>query len=201
MVFSTVKLYYLLPNYGGFGGPIRMLLDDAEVKYEYNLIDREQWPNVQAKWKEEGHVFDCVPMIELDGKRYSGTQPILRFLSKKLGKFSPADADLEQYVDVTADYAADWARAVFKGMFNPPNGIEEYKKNDLAKYFKRFDRIYGANKGPYAAGEEISYADFIVYTVMNLEANKDSIKDYPNLVAFAEAIKSRPGLQEAVKNI
>ena len=36
---------------------------------------------------------------------------------------------------------------------------------------------------------------------MNLEANKDSIKDYPNLVAFAEAIKSRPGLQEAVKNI
>ncbi|KAJ8662493.1 hypothetical protein O0I10_001453 [Lichtheimia ornata] len=201
MVFSSVKLNYLLPNYGGFGGPIRMLLDDAEIKYEYNLIDREQWPTLKAKWTEEGLPFDCVPMIELDGKRYAGTQPILRFLAKKLGKYAPADADLEQYVDVTADYAGDWARAVFKAIFNPPNGIDEYKKNDLEKYFKRFDRIYGAHKGPYAAGEEISYADFVVYVVMNLEANKDSIKDYPNLAAFAEAIKSRSGLQEAVKQI
>lgn len=36
---------------------------------------------------------------------------------------------------------------------------------------------------------------------MNLEANKDAIKDYPNLAAFAEAIKSRPALQEAVKQL
>lgn len=64
-----------------------MFLDDAEIKYEYNVIEREQWQSVKAKYIEEGLPFDCVPMIELDGKRYSGTQPILRFLSKKLGKF------------------------------------------------------------------------------------------------------------------
>lgn len=39
------------------------------------------------------------------------------------GKYAPADADLEQYVDVTADYAGDWARAVFKAIFNPPVSI------------------------------------------------------------------------------
>lgn len=82
---QNIHIYVLID--GGFAGPIRMFLDDAEIKYEYNVIEREQWQSVKAKYIEEGLPFDCVPMIELDGKRYSGTQPILRFLSKKLGKF------------------------------------------------------------------------------------------------------------------
>lgn len=85
MLLCSLFIYTFIID-GGFGGPIRMLLDDAEIKYEYNLIDREQWPTLKAKWTEEGLPFDCVPMIELDGKRYAGTQPILRFLAKKLGK-------------------------------------------------------------------------------------------------------------------
>lgn len=74
---------------GGFGGPIRMLLDDAGVDYEYNYIPfkEEFLTKVRYQWVEElGHPFDCAPMIELDGKRYGASQPIIRFLSKKMGK-------------------------------------------------------------------------------------------------------------------
>lgn len=73
---------------GGFGGPIRMLLDDAGVDYEYNYIPfhEEFLTKVRHQWVEQGHPFDCAPMIELDGKRYGASQPIIRFLSKKLGK-------------------------------------------------------------------------------------------------------------------
>lgn len=38
------------------------------------------------------------------------------------------------------------------------NGIDEYKNDgEREKYFKRFDRIYGVHKGPFAAGEEVIY--------------------------------------------
>ena len=72
-----------------------MMMDDAGLFYVFNYIDfREEFPNkVKPRWIEEGHPFDCAPMIELHGKRYSGTQPILRFLSKKLSKLTWTEID------------------------------------------------------------------------------------------------------------
>lgn len=72
----------------GLGGPIRMLLEDAQVPYEWIYLDHVQtWPKTKETWIESGYPFDCAPMIQLEnGKQYSGAQPILRFLSKSLGK-------------------------------------------------------------------------------------------------------------------
>lgn len=72
----------------GLGGPIRLLLEDAQVPYEWIHIDVAQtWPKTKQSWIDSGYPFDCAPMIKLeDGKQYSGAQPILRFLSKSLGK-------------------------------------------------------------------------------------------------------------------
>lgn len=136
--------HFPYPKDGGLGGPIRLMLDDAGVFYVFNYIEYyEEFPNkVKPRWIEEGHPFDCAPMIELYEKRYSGTQPILRFLSKKLSKliliasnvgytvieqyvpfvyvdnkYTPDDLDLEQYVDATTDYAADWIQAYFNAAY------------------------------------------------------------------------------------
>ncbi|KAJ8662492.1 hypothetical protein O0I10_001452 [Lichtheimia ornata] len=199
----AVSLYYILPEYGGLGGPIRLMLDDAGVFYVFNYIEYyEEFPNkVKPRWIEEGHPFDCAPMIELYEKRYSGTQPILRFLSKKLNnKYTPDDLDLEQYVDATTDYAADWIQAYFNAAYRTLN-VKEYQQNDLKRYLERFDRIYSVHEGPYAAGQKISYCDFFVYIVLMVDAHKEYIKDYPYLVALAKAIESRPNLQNVVKQL
>ena len=72
---------------GGLGGPIRFLLDDAGTDYEYHLIPWDDFVSkVKYQWIESGYPFDQAPMIEFKGKRYSGYMPIMRFLSKKLGK-------------------------------------------------------------------------------------------------------------------
>ncbi|KAJ8662491.1 hypothetical protein O0I10_001451 [Lichtheimia ornata] len=204
MTISGLKLHYVVADYGGFGGPIRMLLDDAGVDYEYNYIPfhEEFLTKVRYQWVESGHPFDCAPMIELDGKRYGASQPIIRFLSKKLGKYIPTDdLDAEQFVDATTDYAMDWARTVFRAKYvGGEEGLEEYKKTELDKFFTRFNRIFGVHEGPYALGQEISYCDFYVYIVMSTGPNKEFIDKYPNMAALAEAIRARPNLKEALKH-
>ncbi|CDS05607.1 hypothetical protein LRAMOSA08135 [Lichtheimia ramosa] len=201
--FFGITLHYILPEYGGLGGPIRLMLDDFGVFYVFDYIEYyEEFPNkVKPSWIKAGHPFDCAPMLELNGKWYSGAQPILRFLSKKFNnKYTPADLDLEQFVDVTTDYANDWIQAYFNAAYRTLN-VKEYQQNDLEKYLKRFERIYSVHKGPYAAGQEISYCDFFVYIVLKLDAHKEFIKNYPSLVAVVEAIESRPNLQYVVKKI
>lgn len=72
----------------GLGAVIQLLLEDACIPFEYIYIDKaNEWPSVKASLIASNHHFDCMPMIELeDGKRYSGCLPIMRFLSKKIGK-------------------------------------------------------------------------------------------------------------------
>ena len=74
---------------GGLGGFIRFMLDDAGVDYEYNVIEMDDFVSkVKYQWIDSGYPFDQAPMLEYKGKRYSGSMPILRFLSKKLGTMS-----------------------------------------------------------------------------------------------------------------
>lgn len=92
-------------------------------------------------------------------------------------KYTPADLDLEQFVDVTTDYANDWIQAYFNAAYRTvckcgcvaitfmqrcilnldilQLNVKEYQQNDLEKYLKRFERIYSVHKGPYAAGQEV----------------------------------------------
>lgn len=74
----------------GLGAVIQLLLEDACIPYEFVFIDKvNEWPSVKASWIASNYHFDCMPMIEVEGgKRYSGCLPIMRFLSKKIGKYS-----------------------------------------------------------------------------------------------------------------
>ncbi|KAI7877981.1 hypothetical protein K492DRAFT_209267 [Lichtheimia hyalospora FSU 10163] len=201
MTISSLKLYYTLPSGRGLGASIQLLLEDARIPYEFNLIDKvNEWPSVKASWIASNYHFDCVPMVELeDGKRYSGCLPILRFLSKKIGKYCPLDnLDDEQFLDAMADYASDWFQATARVMLQPDNKQlhEQYILKDRQVFFDRFNRLYGIHKGPYALGSEISYVDFYVYkTVARLQPNKASIQDYPNIASLVQAVNARPNLQ------
>ena len=71
------------------GGPLRFLLDDSGVDYEFDLIEWNSFVSkVKYQWIDSGYPFDQAPMVEYKGKRYSGNMPIMRFLSKKFGKLS-----------------------------------------------------------------------------------------------------------------
>ncbi|CDH50133.1 predicted protein [Lichtheimia corymbifera JMRC:FSU:9682] len=122
MTLSSLKLYYTLPSGRGLGAVIQLLLEDACIPFEYIYIDKaNEWPSVKASLIASNHHFDCMPMIELeDGKRYSGCLPIMRFLSKKIGKYLPLNnLDEEQFLDAMADYACDWFQVAARVVLQP----------------------------------------------------------------------------------
>ncbi|CDS11148.1 hypothetical protein LRAMOSA03411 [Lichtheimia ramosa] len=197
---DKVIFHYVIPGYAALGGPLRFLLDDSGVDYEFDLIPWDDFVSkVKYQWIESGYPFDQAPMIEYKGKRYSGNMPIMRFLSKKFGKYVPADEDVEQFVDCTLDAAMDWNRARFTYVQRGKDGIEEYEKQHLDVFFSRFERVYKYHDGPFAAGQQITYADFYVFFVINLPLHREHIKEYPKLAEFADIMYARQSLQAGIE--
>ncbi|KAI7882693.1 hypothetical protein K492DRAFT_185924 [Lichtheimia hyalospora FSU 10163] len=197
---EKVIFHYVIPGYAALGGPLRFLLDDSGVDYEFDLIEWNDFVSkIKYQWVDSGYPFDQAPMIEYKGKRYSGNMPIMRFLSKKFGKYVPADDDLEQFVDCTLDAAMDWNRARYMHVQRGKDGIEEYEKDHLDVFFSRFERVYNYYDGPFAAGQEISYADFYVFFVINLPLHREQIKNYPKIAKFAELMYARKSLHTGIE--
>ncbi|KAI7877991.1 hypothetical protein K492DRAFT_209277 [Lichtheimia hyalospora FSU 10163] len=202
---NNLKLHYIFPGYNGLGGPIRMLLEDAQVPYEWIHIDvAQEWPKTKQSWIDSGSLFDCAPMIELEnGKQYFSSQPILRLLSRSLGKYIPTnDIDLEHFVETVSDYSTDWFRSYGLAARNQDQKeiVDRYVQEQLPMFLSRFERIYGAKPGPYAAGDEIMYCDFIVFVLASTSPSTLYLKDYPNLSKFVDAMRARPNLKEAVES-
>ncbi|KAI9495009.1 glutathione S-transferase [Zychaea mexicana] len=194
MSLANLKLVYFSFGTVGRGESIKLLLEDAGVPHEYDFIDRDAWEPVKQKLIDEGHPFACVPYLEADGQKYFASTPILRFVTKKLGKYRGSNDDEEQFVDACADFADDWYFAQLKSMLNPTDKAlkEDYVTNHAPKHFARFERIYGHNQGPYILGSEISYADFMVYHTIDDQKQTQNLKEFPNLAKFIEAFIARP---------
>ncbi|KAI9258866.1 class gamma glutathione S-transferase 2 [Phascolomyces articulosus] len=202
---SHVKLTYFDIGTRGFGEPIKLLLQDSGVSHEYIRVKNDDnWPKKKIALIEEDLYFGTLPYVELEGKPYGASTPLLRYLSKKLGKYQGADDEKEHLVDTSADFCLDWRRDTNKAFFNPNDASikKNYIEKDIPKHYGRFDRVYGLNEGPYILGQEISYADFMVYhNLVNDGRTKQGLDQYPNLAKFVEALEERPNLKEYITTL
>jgi hypothetical protein len=86
-ITSTPVVTYLKLPFQGLGGDIYLLLSDAGVEYEKQLIEPEKWPAFKENLITSGKsLHGVVPTVELDGKTYAHRLPTLRLLSRRLGK-------------------------------------------------------------------------------------------------------------------
>ncbi|KAI9253400.1 glutathione S-transferase [Phascolomyces articulosus] len=196
MSLSNVKLVYF--NFGTMGRAesIKLLLEDAAIPHQFERVDRDtEWEGAKEKLIAEGYPCGCVPYIELDGKKYFGSTPILRFLSKKLNKYRGSNDDEEQYVDACSDLADDFYFSYLKCLLGPTEeNLKEYSETQAPKHYSRFERIYGTNEGPFILGSEISYADFMVYHTIDDQKRTQDLKGFPNLAKFIEAFSARENI-------
>jgi hypothetical protein len=83
---KPVVTYFPLPFHGR-GGAIYLLLADAGVEYEKHNIQFGDWPAKKKEFIASGKSLNgTLPFIELDGMTYAHQVPILRVLSRRLGK-------------------------------------------------------------------------------------------------------------------
>ncbi|KAI9248008.1 glutathione S-transferase [Phascolomyces articulosus] len=199
---DDVKLYYFdYSRTGGLGEPIKMLLEDFEVKHEYIQLQRneEEWDNDMKKklvaCKEKP--FNSLPLLETkDGKRFFCSGPILRFIAKKIGMLDDLNDEEIQLIDAVQDVSYDWYGSFAFHVVRPivfPENQKEYLDTLAPGHASRIDRLYTIHDGPYILGSKISYADYMVYhTIDDHRPILGDFKTYPNLTKFIQAFEERP---------
>eukprot|EP00270_Netrium_digitus_P008585 TRINITY_DN2577_c0_g1_i1.p1 TRINITY_DN2577_c0_g1~~TRINITY_DN2577_c0_g1_i1.p1 ORF type:complete len:214 (+),score=34.32 TRINITY_DN2577_c0_g1_i1:104-745(+) len=182
----------------GRGEVVRLFLFEAGIEFEDIRIPMSEWPAKKAGLIEScKNVLGNVPILELNGTLYVQSIPIIRYFSRKLGKYLGQSAEdeylLDKVADVYSDWRASWASAVL-------GDDEAKKKHEVAKknYYACFESAFSTKGGPFLLGKELSYTDIALYQVLNddglLEEQKAKLTNYPLLKAFSEAFEARPSV-------
>ncbi|ORZ17708.1 class gamma glutathione S-transferase [Absidia repens] len=213
MTLTNVTLHYFKlgdkPSSCGWGENLNLLLKDAGVDFEYVRSDFSNWEQDKADFiKNKNIPHPTLPLVEVNGTFYNKTVPTMRFLSKKLGKYAGANDEEEYRLDTVADIVRDHF-----GSYGPlfrstdQEKLKEHFEKDTKKYLAAYNNIYGEKDGAYILGDEISYADFLVYHMIDDDnyALRDHFeliqKDYPNVARFIKAFIQRPKLVDYLASL
>ncbi|SAM07514.1 hypothetical protein [Absidia glauca] len=92
MTLNSVQLTYFniagKPSTAALGENINLLLKDAGVDYTYRRISHDEWKDIKEDLIKKNVACPTAPFVEVDGKILTKSVPAMRYLSKKLGKFS-----------------------------------------------------------------------------------------------------------------
>ncbi|KAG0164401.1 hypothetical protein DFQ28_010527 [Apophysomyces sp. BC1034] len=201
--FTKVTLHYLTLNNSatlGLGENVKLLLEDAGIEHEYVRYTWDNWPAKKEQLLQDGYYLGTVPMLEIEGRRIGKTVPIMRYISKKLGKYQGSNDEDCQLLDALSDAAMDWVRLNAFAMYHGTEAQKkEHKEKTVPKYLGIFEKAYTERDGPYILGQEISYVDFIVYHRIS-EENAD-YKAFPHVKAFMKTFAERPNLKKHLSNV
>ncbi|KAI9271783.1 glutathione S-transferase [Phascolomyces articulosus] len=208
---TKIKVTYFDFGVLGFGQPLKLLLEDSGTDYEYELIPLDRidgWDEQQAKLMARGNHFGTFPMADFgDGKLRGGSVPLMRLISRKIGKYLGSNEEDEYFLDTASDFYIDWQRSFASNIhFRKPSLAlqKDYKELLAPRMYKKFEHVYGLHDGPYILGHEITYVDFLTYHNINGDVRKDcqiDLNKWPNLLRFVKAFEERPAIKSYLSTI
>jgi hypothetical protein len=106
----------------------------------------------------QGIPAPTLPYLIIDGKYMGKTAPIMRYISKQIGKYL-ADNDVDnQYLDSLADICMDWYMLWVDAHYVPGSSPEAENKfhTERAPFFHTsFENVLAKSSGPYILGEKV----------------------------------------------
>ncbi|OWZ10140.1 Glutathione S-transferase [Phytophthora megakarya] len=161
-----IKLTYM--PHPGRGEPIRLAFFMGDVEFEDERITREELLK-----RKPSLPFNQLPVLEVDGDVIAQSLAILRYAGSLSG--------LYPVTDPVAAYRIDELFAIIDDMFNYPLWGASYREKDSEKQLAMRAELSSGivtktlgflekriiqNKGPYAAGANLSVADLAIYGVL-----------------------------------
>ncbi|KAI8881141.1 glutathione S-transferase [Backusella circina FSU 941] len=194
---DKITLHYFFVRRVSFarGENVKLLLVDAGLDHEYiRPAKSDNWPETKKQLKAKGHHRGTMPYIEVGDQVFAGSVPILRYLSAKLGKYNGSNDEERYRVDVAVDAAEDWFHSFKNGLVGGEEGEKKHLETELPNWLSIFEGYYGETEGSYLLGENITYADMLVYHMIDDEGVAKNLNDYPNLQKFVSSFEARPNI-------
>ena len=194
-----MKLYYF--DIYGRAESIRFLFSHAKVDYK-NLLAKDL-SDLRAQGKLE---FNQVPVLEKDGKFFSQSWAILRYLGRTYGYY-PESPETAYTIDSTIDSIEDFLSGFFRFHFESDAEKKAVYKENMLKmvsiWVVAIEKRLEKSSGKYIAGEKITIADFALAAVaFNNLLNESNplyadtlplIKDHETLNKYFTGLKEELG--------
>jgi len=172
----------------GLAEDIRLLLKHSEIEFNDNRPTFEEWDKIKAEFAP---IFGQLPAWEEGTDKFYQSKAIIRHLARKYGYYGTSEKD-KTYIDMVAEAVIDWRRS-----FPFYSSDYEAKKKEymelLPTFKKQFNELI---KGKFMNGNKISYADFMVYEVLDINEQFD-----PNFLKDSDKLKTFKTNFEAIDSI
>jgi len=197
---TTYKLTYF--NLNALAEPIRWAFKVAEVDFEDERIEMENWAEIKESGRFPGKQM---PLLEVDGVVYTQSNAILRYVGRKFGLVSN-DELLNLRTDQVVDLAVD-GRLAFRRflMENDPEKKEEVRKELLTticpNILKQLSDIVAlTTDGDFIAGSKLTYGDLSLANWLSIWPMLDAnlLDSYPVLVKQRDAVLALPQIKDWV---
>ncbi|KAI9594303.1 glutathione S-transferase [Syncephalis fuscata] len=120
-------------------------------------------------------------------------------LISSAGKYNGKDIEEAYEIDSFADLLVDFFKAWATSNWGDDAAKKTFAVEKEPRYLAGVERFLVKHNGPYILGNEPSYADFKLLSV--LLDTKSDLSSYPHIKTFSEAIRSRPGVQKYLSTL
>jgi GST-like protein len=188
----------------------RIALEECGLAYNLHPIALEKGEHKTPQFLSMNPMGQIPVLVDREGPggkplTLSQSTAILLYAAEKAGKFLPKDAAqrpamlqalMSASTDVTPTIGSVFG--IVRGK-DPHAPTADMFKGRLRGMFKVWDDLLGKQK--YAAGEEVTVADFSLYAgyVRAKAAVAETCEGFPHLERWAKEIGARPGVQRALK--
>lgn len=173
----SYKLTYF--NGRGLAETSRLIFALVGQEYEDIRVPKDKWPEIKPNTP-----FGMVPILEVDGKKYTQSFAIAMYLGRKFGLY-PSDPEEAFKVDEIIFLIQDNLKAALKVRYAKPEEKEElmkeYKEVQSPKFNGFYERMLKENGTGYFVGDKITIADLAIY---------DFLTRFPDLIPDGSLLKA-----------
>ena len=197
----TYKLYYT--NHKGRAELIRWIFKQVDVPFEDIRFTREEWLAFKPKSPYGG-----LPILEIDGKLYAGTIPLMRYVAEQhglAGSNELENLELASICDMTEDLVHRLI-PVFeeKDETRKAKLLKEFKETHVPKYFGITGEVVTKNGSPegWIYGKTVTYADFRVVQICDFVTTlcgPDILDAYPVIVKLKQTVEALPKIAKWIQ--
>lgn len=176
----------------------RFVFVQAGVKYEDVRIEGKDWPAMKPSTP-----FGFMPVLEVDGKKLSGSKIIPRYLAEEFGlagKDAFQNAEIAGIVDAITDIENTIIDSFMeKDETKKGEQVKKLLETTLPEKLAIFEKLAAA--GGWLFGSSVTWADFAFYQASDYMIQLDAkiFEKYPALAKVRASVEVLPNIAKWLK--
>lgn len=194
----TYKLIY--GNARGRAEVCRFIFAQAGVQYEDCRLENEEWPKLKPNTPT-----GMLPILEVDGKPLTGSEPMARYLAENFGLAGSSDfenAQLAGIIDVLNDFMGKLVDFYYIEEEERKASVKKrFEEEYIAKYWGILESMFQKNSSGWIFGDKPTYADLHLYGAFeHMAVVFPTFFDlYPGMAKLKVAVESLPNIAHWLK--